>query len=96
MAKSVKARIRVGSRVRVKGQQIGEWRGGLMLRDSRGTVIRPDEDVDLGYYVVKLDVPALAETQLSGEWRELDKQPDGTVEPGEIVWLDDNLELLES
>ncbi len=95
MAKSLKAGITVGSRVRVKGQPVGTWQTGLMLRDDKGTVIRPDEDGDLGYYVVKLDVPALAEAELSGDWRPVDGEPDRVAEVAEIVWLEDNLELLK-
>jgi len=96
VAKSIPAQISVGTRVRVKGQPVGVWRAGLKLRDDKGTVVRPDEDVDLGYYVVRLDVSAFADSAPSGEWRSLDEEPEQCDELSEIVWLEDNLEVLAS
>jgi len=51
---------------------------GLKLCGDIGTIVGP-ADTGMDYYVVRLDVPALDEsdTRLS-----------------EIVWLDDNLELI--
>ena len=56
----------------------------LTLRSDLGTLIRPDEEYgDLGYWIVRLDQPALFDDRV-GEIEELQ----------ELLEMDDNLELL--
>jgi len=56
----------------------------LTLRSDLGTLIRPDDECgDLGYWIVRLDQPALFDDRV-GEIEELQ----------ELLEMDDNLELL--
>jgi hypothetical protein len=54
----------------------------LDLASDLGTIVRPDEDVDLGYWIVRLDAPATG------------RCGDEPVTLDEIVEMDDNLEVL--
>ena len=67
-----------GTRVRLRAPT---W--GLTLRSDIGTVVGPDEDD--GYYVVRLDQPALYDHG-TGQLEELT----------EVVEASDNLDILDS
>lgn len=81
-----------GDRVRILGQQVDEWVMGLKLTSDQGQIVGPDESVGLGYFIVALDSPALAEKAVSGEWRAIDSQPTEVEEINQICWAADNLE----
>ena len=70
--------LHVGMRVRLRAPT---W--GLTLRSDTGTVVGPDEDD--GYYVIRLDQPALYDH--------------GTGQPEElteVVEASDNMDILDS
>ncbi len=69
--------LRKGTRVRLRAPT---W--GLTLRSDTGRVVRPDEDD--GYYVVRLDRPAL-----------YDHGTGRPVELAEVVEASDNMDVLE-
>ncbi len=74
---AINVSLKPGTRVRLKGDVVG-----VTLRDPHGSVVRPD--MYDGYYVVRLDSPALYHLA------------DGTIEDlPELVEAIDNLIVLE-